>query len=140
VGTRFDKRRFYADKGPASLFERVHYIMDPVKEIRFTGHFLDRQHDRHIPQNIIDRCQNFDARKWKLVAAEVRIDKGKFVNSCWEIPVNGDIYWLVIGFGNAAETIISKKYSAFRRTEYTKEEYDFVEQVNRELMQENRDI
>ena len=140
---RFERARFHIQTGPASLFERVKVIMSGVSDVRVDGkHFQARVKERKIPQKVIDKIISFNTNEWDLITAEVRVDKGKFVASSWGCQYNGRYYVVVIGLGNFAETIYevmdvnSKllpkrlKCCIERRSEF----YDFVEEVNRDLI------
>jgi len=68
--------------------------------------------------------------------AEVRIDKGKFVNSTWERMLNGKRYWVTVGFNNCIQTIVVKETSGFGKIARNGELYDYVQKVNRALMED----
>ena len=140
---RFERARFHIQTGPTSLFERVKVVMSDVSNVRVDGkHFQVRVRERKIPQVVVDKIASFDVNEWDLITAEVRVDKGKFVASSWGCQHNGCYYVVVIGLGNLAETIYdvtdvnSKllpkrlKYCIERHSEF----YDFVEEVNRDLI------
>ena len=127
--------RFSIEFGPASLFERVNYIMKDVHSIYIKGaHFQKRLAECHIPAEVIQAIANFNVQDWKLITAEVRPDRGKFYNSTWEYTYDGKRYWFTIGLHNAAETIVVKNSSGIAKCIRSGELYDFVDQVNKELM------
>jgi len=80
----------------------------------------------------------FDANTWELKTAEVRTDRGKFVNSTWEKIVDGHHYQVTIGMGNYVKTIVDRTTSGMDKCVRTGELYDFVELVNAQLMAEER--
>ena len=135
MGTRFIKARFHIDTGPEALFERVHYKMDTVKTVGMHApHFIERAAQRRIPQEVLDRVEDFGAAEWELATCEVRVDTGKFVNSTWETLYDGQRYWLTIGLGNVAETIIRKTGEGKEDIVTEGDLYDYVRAVNRGLM------
>lgn len=135
MGTRFIKARFHIDFGPEVLFERVHYKMDSVKAVGTQAeHFIERAVQRKIPQVVIDKVEAFDAAEWELMTCEVRVDTGKFVNSTWETVCDGERYWLTIGLGNVAETIIRKSSEGVDKIVKDGDLYDYVRAINRGLM------
>ena len=74
--------------------------------------------------------------KWKVVTAEVRNDKGKFVNSTWEYEIDSIRYWITVGFNDTVQTIIIKDSSGLNNIVKDGKLYDFVDKVNKELMEE----
>ena len=139
VGMRFIKARFHVDFGPEALFDRVHYKMDHVKAIGTrANHFIERAVQRRIPQDVLDKITSFNAMEWELVTCEVRVDTGKFVNSTWEIFYDGERYWLTVGLGNVAETIIRKSGDDMDKIVRGGDLYDYVRAVNRGLMEDVR--
>ena len=62
------------------------------------------------------------------------MDTGKFVNSTWEYIFGDEKYWLTIGFGNVAETIVKKESSGKDKIISSGLIYDFVDTVNEKLM------
>ena len=69
-----------------------------------------------------------------MVAASVRSDRGKFVDSTWEACVDDLRYWVTIGMGNYVRTIVAKDSSGVEKCVRGGDFYEFVERVNRELM------
>ena len=135
MGARSIKAWFHIDFGPEALFERVHYKMDPVKTVGTHAHrFTERAAQRRIPQEVLDRVEDFGTAEWELVACEVRTDTGKFVNSTWETVFDGQRYWLTIGLGNVAETIIQKSGEDKEGVVNEGDLYDHVRAVDRGLM------
>lgn len=136
---KYKKIRFNAEFGPPSLFERVRYKMGDVTELYMDGeHFKARLSERDIPDAVIERLRHFNIAEWILRTAEVREDRGKFVDSTWEVEEKGIRYWVSIGLGNYITTIVKKDSSGIEKSIRSGVYYDFVEQVNRELM--NADI
>ena len=135
--TKFDESRFHKEYGPKSLFDRVEFKMKDVNHLKLHGkHFKQRLEDRKIPEEILKEIEVFDKNKWNLVTAEVRNDKGKFVNSTWEYKIDNNRYWITIGFNNVVQTIIIKDSSGIENIVKNGELYDFVDSVNKELMEE----
>lgn len=133
---KFEKSRFHVKFGPESLFQRVEFKMKDVNELLIHGkHFIDRVKERNIPKEIIKSITCFDFEEWDLVVAEVRNDKGKFINSTWEKIVDDKKYWITIGFGNTIETIVVKDSSGEDKCIITGDMYEFVDDVNSTLMQ-----
>lgn len=132
---KYKKIRFNVEFWPPSLFERVRYKMRDVTELYMDGtHFQARLNEREIPNTIIERLRHFDITEWTLRTAEVREDRGKFVNSTWEIEEEGIRYWVSIGLGNYITTIVEKDSSGVGKCSCCGAYYDFVERINRELM------
>lgn len=132
------KVRFHVEFGPPSLFERVRYKMQNVTKLYLEGaHFTKRVQEREIPRNVMDELLQFDIDTWSLKTAEVREDRGKFVNSTWEKVIDGVPYWVTIGMGNYIKTIVIRTSSGMDKCVRNGEFYDFVEQVNRGLMDED---
>lgn len=93
--TRFEKARFHIAYGPKALFDRVLFKLKDVNQLKLSAdHFVFRLKTRHIPSEVIKRIKQFNMNDWKLVCCEVRIDKGKFVNSTWETVFEGMRYWI----------------------------------------------
>ncbi len=103
-GTRFEKARFHVETGPTALFDRVRFKMTGRRELRWhAAHLRERAAERRAP---LEQLMTFDAARWELVTAEVRVDTGKFVNSTWAVTVAGARWLIVIGFGDTVETVI----------------------------------
>jgi hypothetical protein len=132
---KYKKIRFNAEFGPPSLFERVRYKMRDVTELYMDGaHFKARLSERDIPDAVIKRLRHFNIAEWTLRTAEVREDRGKFVDSTWEVEEEGIRYWVSVGLGNYITTIARKDSSGVEKCIRSGDYYDFVEQVNIELM------
>ncbi len=128
--------RFSAEFGPKSLFDRIKYKMRDVHVLGINGeHFKERLKYRRIPQEIMDHIVSFDINEWRLVSAEVRKDKGKFYNSTWEYSYLGKRYWITVGLNNTVMTIVEKTSSGLVNTLKEGELYDYVDMVNRQLME-----
>ncbi len=110
--------------------------MKDVHSLRLTGsHFNARMNQRIIPNEIYEKLNNFDISEWTLKTVEVRKDRGKFYNSTWEYIFDNRKYWVTIGLGDVVETIVIKESSGVDKCIQNGELYDFVERVNRELME-----
>ena len=97
-------------------------------------HYKKRLSERDIPTEVLEALLDFDASTWNLQTAEVRTDRGKFVNSTWEKVIDGRHYWVTIGIGNYVKTIVDRTTSGMDKCIRSGELYDFVEHVNAELM------
>ena len=91
----------------------------------------------HNGEDVIEKLKAFDCCEWTLKTAEVRKDRGKFVNSTWEVLCNGNPYWVTISVGNFITTIVLRNSSGMDKCIRNGEYYDFVESVNRKLMNED---
>ena len=135
----YPKARFHIQFGPSSLFERVQFKMKDVHKLYLQGtHYRKRLSERDIPGDILEALLDFDANTWTLQTAEVRIDRGKFVNSTWEKIIDGHHYWVTIGIGNYVKTIVDRTTSGMGKCIRSGELYDYVESVNAQLMAEER--
>jgi hypothetical protein len=131
----YKRVRFHIEFGPTSLFERVKYKMRDVRKLYLNGtHFEERMTNRNIPENVVRKLEYFDINEWELVTASVRSDRGKFVDSTWEVCVDDLRYWVTIGMGNYVRTIVVKDSSGVEKCVRGGDFYEFVERVNRELM------
>jgi len=72
-------------------------------------HFNDRLSEKNVPAVAFDHIKEFNANEWTLKTAEVRTDKGKFVNSSWEFTYDNERYWITVGVGNYITTIVKKQ-------------------------------
>jgi hypothetical protein len=132
----YQTARFHKDFGPSSLFMRVNFKMKGTQKLYLDGkHFVQRKEERAIPDDILNALCDFDISSWELINAEVRIDRGKFVNSTWEKILNGRRYQVTIGMGNYVTTIVDRTSSGVEKCFREGEFYDYVEQVNKELME-----
>lgn len=103
----YPKARFHIQFGPPSLFERVRFKMRDAHNLYLDGtHYQKRLSEREIPPEILEALLDFDAITWTLKTAEVRTDRGKFVNLIWEKVVDGQRYWVTIGIG----TMLRRSY------------------------------
>ena len=75
-------------------------------------HYRQRKIERNIPAYVLDKITNFNAAEWRPVMCEVRTDKGKFINSTWELNFDGRAYRITIGFNNLVMTVVTKKSAA----------------------------
>jgi hypothetical protein len=137
---RFETARFHVLTGPAELFGRVRFKMRAVRVLKVHArHVQDRSYDRDAP---LDRLQNFDPDRWRLMTAEVRTDKGKFVNTAWSVDVDGQEWWVIIGFDATMKTVIRAargKLALGPDIVRSGELYEFVASVNAQLMREDLD-
>lgn len=143
MGMKFKKARFHVDYCPQSLIERIYFKMSSVTTVHFNAvHFKDRVNARSIPEFVLHKVENFNIKEWNLVTCEVRTDTGKFVNSTWEMLYGNERYWLTIGFGNVAETIVKKTSSGTGKIVEDMESdlYRFVEDANKKLMDKDRNM
>ena len=137
----FQTARFHIDAGPQSLFDRVFAKMSEVNSLDLHGdHYRRRKLERNIPAYVLDKITNFNAAEWRPVMCEVRTDKGKFINSTWELNFDGRAYRITIGFNNLVMTVVTKKVGGAGEFVTGGELYDFVAQVNSALNQENKII
>lgn len=97
-------------------------------------HLKKRTAEREIPPEVQEMLKDFDSSKWVLKTTEVRLDRGKFVNSTWETECHGGKYWVTIGMGNYIKTIVRRNSSGVDKCIKEGVYFDFVEKVNRELM------
>ena len=133
MAVKFKTARFDARFGPKSLFDRIQFKMKDQHAFTLSKHCKQRIDERSVPMEVIADAKHFDASQWKLVQAEVRADKGKFVNSVWVREYGGELYQIVVGF-TAIETIIAKKQiSRDPSCERGGRLYDFVDSVNTKL-------
>ena len=129
------KFRFHVDFGPESLFERGRFKTRDVHKLYMDGrHFNKRKSERSIPEEVLGKLQVFDINERILKTAEVRPDRGKFMNSTWEINCNEKQYWVTIGVGNYIITIVQKRSSGIDLCVRDGQFYDFVRRVNQKLM------
>ena len=85
-------------------------------------------------------CYNSTSTNGRVVTASVREDRGKFVDSTWEIVIDGVRYWVTIGMGTFIKTIVIKETSGVENCIRSGGYYDFVEKVNRKLIDEDLEI
>lgn len=127
----YPKARFHIQFGPPSLFERVRFKMQDAHKLHLNGtHYKKRLSERNIPPEILGALLDFDANTWTLQTAEVRTDRGKFVNSTWEKVIDGHRYWVTIGMGNYFKTIVERTRSEMDKCIRSGELYNSVEGVN----------
>lgn len=133
----YKRARFNVEFGPPSLFERVVFKMKDVHHLYLKGeHFSIRNNERNIPKYVFDKLEKFDISEWRLVTASIRTDRGKFVDSTWEMIYDNMRYWVTIGIGDYVKTIVVKETSGVEKCTKSGELYNFVERVNRELMEQ----
>jgi hypothetical protein len=132
---RFQTARFHDLTGPPELFGRVRFKMQDVRVLKtHARHVQDRSYERGAP---LDRLRNFDPERWRLMTAEVRTDKGKFVNTAWSVDVDGQEWWVVIGFDATMKTVIRAnrgKLALGSDIVRAGQLYEFVANVNAQLM------
>src|SRR5437899_12949198 len=127
---KFPMPRFHALSGPPELFERVRFKMQDVRVLKtHARHVEQRAYERDAP---LDQLRHFDPNHWRLMTAEVRTDKGKFVNTAWAVNVAGQEWWVVIGFDATMKTVIPTargKLAFGPEIVRSGELYDFVARV-----------
>ena len=135
MAPRFKAARFHASTGPASLFERVWFVMRAKKNLKVHAeHLLERTAARDAPLELL---RTFDPDKWELMTVEVRTDTGKFVNSAWRVRAGDRLWWIVVGLHDAIETVIEVdewKRGRGKAVVTGGDLYEFVAQVNHGLM------
>lgn len=137
----YKRVRFHVEFCPPSLFERVRYKMRDVTMLYMDGvHFQTRASERNIPDEVVVQLTQFDINEWKGVTASVREDRGKFVDSAWEIVIDGVRYGVNIGMGTFIKTIVIKETRGVENCIRSGGYYDFVEKVNRQLMDEDLEL
>jgi hypothetical protein len=78
--------------------------MDEPTELRIDpDHVQQRAAEREAP---LEELKQFDPNQWELKTAEVRTDKGLFVNTAWACKADGRDWWVVIGYDDTAMTVI----------------------------------
>ena len=133
----YDTARFHVEFGPQSLFVRVRFKMRNVHKLYLDGnHFKQRLDEREIPDDIVQALCDFNINSWVLQTAEVRTDRGKFVNSTWERTLYGHRYQVTIGIGSYVKAIVDRTSSGVDKCIRGGELYDLVARVNDELMRE----
>lgn len=139
MATRFHEARFHVDFGPASLFDRVRFVMGTPRALRLhAAHLRERAAERNAPLELLSR---FDPVRWRLLQATARIDTGKFVSSTWSVATPGGTWWVVVGLGDTILSTYDVLPGRSGRSGETVESgplYEFVESVNRRLMEEER--
>lgn len=132
---RFPTARFHVVTGPPVLFERVRFKMQHVRVLKtHARHVQERSYERDAP---LDRLRRFHPDRWRLMTAEVRTDKGKFVNTAWSVDVDSQEWWVVIGFDATMKTVIRAargKSALGPDIVRSGELYEFVASVNAQLM------
>lgn len=134
--TSFQTARFHFCTGPKSLFERVIFKFKDVSFLKPHGsHFNERLIERNAP---VSEIVKFNLNSWRLVTVDVRTDTGKFVSTAWEFKANQKFWRVVIGFENTIQTIINiDRFSDYvgPKIVTSGELYDFVDNVNKKLME-----
>ena len=72
------------------------------------------------------------------MTAEVRTDSGKFVRTSWRVRHRGKDWWVAIGYDGVVHTVFESRSEKTGRGPdivIAGALYNFVERVNRELMQ-----
>jgi hypothetical protein len=137
MGKKFEVSRYHCDYGPKSLFTRAEFVFSKIPTLKLHArHAKDRLETRKIPQSLIANMRNFDSSKWKLKVLEVRNDTGKFISSSWEHEIDDERFWIVVGFNDTVQTIVRKDSSGKKGIIKSGELFDFVEQVNTKLMED----
>lgn len=132
---RFQTARFHVLTGPPELFARVRFKMQDLRVLKtHARHVQNRSYEREAP---LERLQHVDPNRWRLMTAEVRTDKGKFVNTAWSVEVDGHEWWVVIGFDATVKTVIRAargKLALGNDIVRAGDLYEFVARVNAQLM------
>lgn len=129
----FELARFHHSTGPASLFERVRFVFRRPRELKLNAtHFRERAELRTIPVRLLE---NFDSSRWELMTVEVRTDTGKFVKTGWRGDLDGERWWLVLGYNDTVQTAFpSNKEGDGPDIVRGGKVHAFVANVNHELM------
>lgn len=134
---RFPVARFHVQSGPPELFERVRFKMRVPRTLKtHSAHVQSRSEERSAPLELLKR---FDPSEWRLMTADVRTDKGKFVSTAWMVEAGGSHWWVAIGLEETITTVIriDRGKTAFGPDIVRSGPvYDFVAEVNRQLMKE----
>ena len=130
----FETAQFHASTGPASLFERVRFVMQAKRELKVHAkHLQERLFHRNAP---IEKLRLYDPNSWGLMTVEVRKDTGRFVN--FEKCCRGQgVVGCNPGLHDTIETIIdadNRKRGYGEAIVKRGKLYDFVAEVNRRLM------
>ena len=132
---RFQVKRFHVSAGPPVLFERIRFKMRDQRVLKtHADHVQDRAYERDAP---LGQLRDFNPDRWRLMTAEVRTDTGKFVSSAWAVDVDGQEWWVVIGFEATVKTVIKAargKLALGPDIVRSGDFYNFVESVNTALM------
>jgi len=79
----------------------------------------------------LEKLKRFDQDEWELKTAEVRTDKGLFVNSGWPVEIDGREWWIVIGYEDKIVTVIETDKEGLGPDIVTEGElYNEVKRVN----------
>ncbi len=129
MGHQFETARFHVQTGPESLFERVRAVLDEPTELRIDpDHVQQRAEERSAP---LEQLKKFDPDTWELKTAEVRKDKGLFVNAAWACQVDDRDWWVVIGYNDTAVTVIETDKEGLGPEIVTEGDlYKYVDEVN----------
>lgn len=129
MGHQFETARFHVSTGPESLFERVRAVLDEPTELRIDPeHVQQRAEERSAP---LDDLKQFNPDTWELKTAEVRTDKGLFVNSAWACQADNRDWWVVIGYNDTVMTVIETDKEGLGNVIVTSGElYEYVDEVN----------
>ena len=133
AGQSFNTARFEIRTGPQALFDRVRFKMADRKKLTFRSAQVRQQlADRGVP---VDRLEALDLNAGALVAADVRTDTGRFVRSIWVHEAAGQRWWVVLGFGDTVEQVLSSVEESVKAGTVTEGKlYRRVRQVNETLM------
>ncbi len=126
--------RFHVETGPPALFERVRQVFAEPRALMHGTHYTERAHERAAPRSAI---KYFASTEWELMTAEVRTDTGKFVKTAWRREIGGQMWWSVIGFHDAVQTIhpaSDEKTGLGQDIVCDGPVWDLVDSVNRQLL------
>lgn len=95
--------RFHVASGPESLFQRVQQVFDSPRRLKLHApHLVTRAGQRAAP---LEALETFNAADWELMLVEARTDTGKFVSTTWRRKLQGEYWWVVIGFHDTVRTV-----------------------------------
>lgn len=131
--------RFHVLSCPSSLFERVHYKFREARELKINAeHFQDRSYERNVP---VEKVVHFNPDTWNLISVEVFTSKGKFVSTTWEVNVDSNKWWVVVGLHDTIVTVYKPNSGKIGNGECIVKDgdlYEFVDKVNRDLMDKEK--
>ncbi|AHX26557.1 hypothetical protein Deide_1p01905 (plasmid) [Deinococcus deserti VCD115] len=124
---------FRCETGPETLFDRVRFKMAGARRLKFySAQFRRRLVEEGVP---MEELQQFDPEHWDLIAADVRTDTGKFINSTWVCSADQRRWRVVIGFKDTIERVTGLEKDAPTPDAVTSGTlYKKVAKVNGELM------
>jgi hypothetical protein len=131
--SRAKTRWFNAIDGPKELFDRVRFVMEKQT---FVLNLEDLQgHVGYFMADELAALQNINLAEWKVEAAEVLKDKGKFVSSTWRRKIGHRSWRITIDRGNVVRAGLFTAADKLPREKHPASVLNFVAEVNRKLMQ-----